>query len=571
MLQGIAVSDGIGLGKVLLIRAHALVFNENRAVDPQHETGRFTKAVAAFCANTASRMRHLQQRSPSSEDSKILETHIGIANDPEMNSQVCELIESGLSAEGALNRVCDMYIAMFSDSHDELTRLRAEDIRDVRNALMHLLLGVKDTAIKDAPKGSILVAEELSPSAMADLDTERIVGLVLEKGGPASHASILARTMGLPAVCGVRGAADKLSSGDFVIVDGSRGEVISSPGEKVIAEYWQKREAQLEERRCMEHFRDRHTISADGLEYPLYCNISMPCAAGGAIESGGEGVGLFRTEYLFMNRSSPPSEEEQATAYSQALDGAAGRQVVIRTLDIGGDKNVPCLDVYKEENPFLGLRGVRWCLQNPDVFLTQLRALLRAGAGEGRDLRVMFPMISSLAELRACRQLLEKAREQLINEGKACAGSLPVGVMIETPSAAFIADHLSRETAFMSIGTNDLVGYIMACDRGNPSVSSLYDPFHPAVLRALRHIIQCGSATGTPVCVCGETASDPRLVPLYMSYGIASFSIPSGTVPRVRKTVSLWTKAEADSLSEAAGRLETAREVRELLDSAARM
>lgn len=567
MLQGIAASDGIGLGKVLLLQRHSLIFDEERQIDPEHEKARFSQAVKAFCNNTASRMRHLQL-STSLEDSRILEAHIDIANDPEVTSQVCSLIESGCCAEAALNRVSDQYIAAFAGSHDELTRLRSEDIRDIRNAILHLLLGVEDTAIKNAPKGSILVAEELSPSAMADLDTDHIVGLVLEKGGPASHASILARTMGLPAVCGVKNATKKLSAGDFVIIDGARGEVISSPGEKVIAEYWNKRETQLEERRCMEHFRDRRTLSADGLEYPLCCNISMPCAAAGVIEAGGEGIGLFRTEYLFMNRSTPPTEEEQATAYSQALQGAAGRQVVIRTLDIGGDKNVPCLSTQKEENPFLGLRGIRWCLQNQDIFLTQLRALLQAGAGQ--NLRILFPMVSTLAELRSCRYLLEKAREQLINEGKPCAGSLPVGVMIETPSAALVADHLSREAAFLSIGTNDLTGYIMACDRGNPAVGNLYDPLHPAVLRVLRHVIQCGSINNTPVSVCGETAADPRLIPLYMSYGVTGFSVSAVSVPRVRKAVSLWSKSEADSLAEAVGRLDTSAELHELLDSSQR-
>lgn len=567
MLQGIATSDGIGLGKVLLLEEHRLVFDECRPIDPEPEKARFRRAVKSFCDNTASRMRHLRT-STSLEDSRILETHIDMANDPEVQSQVGDLIDSGYCAESALNQVIDRYISAFADSHDELTRLRAEDIRDIRNSLLHLLLGVEDSAIKNAPKGSILVAEELSPSTMADLDPDRVVGLVLEKGGPASHASIIARTMGLPAVCGVKDATKKLSEGDFIIVDGARGEVISSPGEKVIAEYRSKRDAQLEERRCMERFRGRSTLSADGREYPLYCNISMPCAAAGVIEAGGEGIGLLRTEYLFMNRGAPPTEEEQACAYSQALQGAGGRRVVIRTLDIGGDKNVPCLGVQNEENPFLGLRGVRWCLQHEDVFMTQLRALLQAGAGQ--NLHILFPMISTLAELRACRALLDKAREQLINEGKPCAANLPAGVMIETPSAALVADHLSREASFLSIGTNDLVGYIMACDRGNPAVGALYDPFHPAVLRMLKYIIECGRINSTPVSVCGETASDPRMTPLYMSYGVSSFSVSPVAVPRVRKAVSLWTKAEADRLAEAAGRLSTAREVRTLLDNSQR-
>lgn len=567
MLQGIAASNGIGLGKVLLLREQSLAFDEGRPTDPGAEKARYLQAVKTFCANTASRMRHLQLFA-GREDSRILEAHISIANDPDMESQVSELIDSGCCAETALRQVSGRYIDDFACSHDELTRLRAEDIRDIRNALLHLLLGVEDADIKNAPEGSVLVAGELSPSAMADLDTGRIVGLVLEKGGPASHASILARTMGLPAVCGVRDATKKLSQGDFVIVDGARGEVISSPGERVIAEYRSKRRIQLEERRCMEQFRDRRTLSADGREYPLYCNISLPSAAAGVTEAGGEGVGLFRTEYLFMNRSAPPTEEEQAEAYSQVLRGAGGKPVVIRTLDIGGDKNVPCLSAQKEENPFLGLRGVRWCLQNEDIFLTQLRALLRAGAAG--NLRVMFPMVSALTELRSCRQLLGKAREQLVNEGIPCAASLPAGVMIETPSAALMADRLSKEAAFLSIGTNDLVGYIMACDRGNPAVGGLYDPFQPAVLRALRHAVKCARINGAPVCVCGETASDPRFVPLYMSYGVTSFSVSAAAVPRVRRAVSLWTKAEADSLAEMAHRLDTAAEVRELLEGSQR-
>lgn len=567
MLQGIAASDGIGLGRVLLLEEQSLIFDRDRRADPEAEKARFALALRTFCDNTMSRMRHLQL-SVSVEDSRILGSHVDIANDPEVRDQILSLIGSGLCAEAALDQVSGQYIAAFASSNDELTRLRAEDIRDIRNALLHLLLGVDNSALLNAPMGSILVAEELSPSAMADLDTQRIVGLVLENGGPASHVSILARTLGLPVVCGVRDAVSKLSPGDFVIVDGSRGEVIPSPGDKVVADYRNRRQAYLEERRCMNEFKSRRTVSADGHEYSLYCNISMPSAAQGAIAAGGEGVGLFRTEYLFMNRTSPPTEEEQTAAYSQALEGAGGLPVVIRTLDIGGDKNVPCLGVCKEDNPFLGLRGVRWCLENQDVFLTQLRALLRAGAG--RNLRILLPMISTLSELRACRRLIDRAREELVNEGQPCAGSLPVGVMIETPAAAVAADHLSREASFLSIGTNDLTGYIMACDRGNPGVTGLYDPFCPPVLRVVRHAIACGRAGGVPVSVCGETAADPRMVPLYMSYGVSGLSVSASAVPRVRKTFSLWTKAEADSLAEAAARLSTTREVHELLDGARR-
>lgn len=567
MLQGIAVSEGIGLGKVLLLQEHTIDFSQHNSAGPAAEHDRLRQTIQKFIQATAGQVERLRQRA-GTENSRILQSHIEIVNDPVFLEDIENLISQGLCAEAALKQVCGQYVDIFLSSHDELTRLRAEDIRDVCDSLLRALLGIQDPGLGAAPKGTILVAGELNPSLMSSIDTERIVGIILEKGGLTSHACILARTMGLPAVCGVKNATKKLDSGTFVIVDGSRGEVISSPSEGIIAEYWNRREEHIEERRRMEYFKDRRTLSADGREYPLYCNITMPSAAARVVEAGGEGIGLFRTEYLFMNREVPPGEEEQLAAYSQALQGAAGRQVVIRTLDIGGDKNIPSLGCKKEENPFLGLRGIRWTLQHKDIFLIQLRALLRAGVGQ--NLRLLLPMISTLEELRASRSLIEQAREQLINEGLPCAGKLPVGAMIETPSAAVMAGHLAKEAAFLSIGSNDLTGYLMACDRGNPQVGGLYSPFQPAMLRTLRQVIQSGIINGTPVSICGEAASDPRLVPLLMSYGITGFSVSARAVPLIRKTISLWNKADADALADAALRLDTAGEVQALLERSLR-
>lgn len=558
MLHGIAVSEGIGLGRVMVLEEHSLVYDEGRPADAAAEQERFQQAVEDFCHNTAGQVEQLRL-SAGREEAQILEAHIDMVRDPVLNQEVMDLVDQGCRAETALKEVCGGYIEAFSNAHDELVRLRAEDIRDVCNALLCLLLGVEEVHLDRAPKGTVLVARELSPSLMSQVDTEKIVGIIIEKGGVVSHACILARTMGVPMVCGIAGAAEQLADGAFVIVDGSKGEVICSPEESVTADYWQKRQEYQEERRCMEYYKERKTLSADGGEYALYCNITLPCGAAGALEAGGEGVGLFRTEYLFMNRQTPPTEEEQIAAYSQALQGAAGHPVVIRTLDIGGDKDIPCLSCEKEENPFLGLRGVRWCLRHEEVFLTQLRALLRAGAGQ--NLRLMVPMVSTQEELRACRGLLEKAREQLMGEGKPCAQKPPLGIMIETPAAAAMAAWLCREADFFSIGTNDLTSYVMACDRGNPQTAELYSPLQPAVLQVLRSVIRCAGEGRIPVSICGEAASDPRLIPLLMAFGINGFSVPAASVLAVRKTVSQWTRGEVQKLAKAVLQLGTLAEV----------
>ena len=568
MLHGIAVSNGIGLGTVMLLKEQELSYDEAVVADEGMEAERLLMAVERFCAATARQVEQLR-RAAGFADAQILETHIDMVRDPVLFEEMREQISEGSRAETALKEVCGKYIDLFSHAHDELTRLRAEDIRDVCNALLCLLLGVDHTGIGAIPKGTVLVARELTPSVVsgivAENMAENVAGIVAERGGAVSHACILARTMGVPTVCGVAGAMEKLAAGAFVIVDGSKGEVICAPEEPVIADYRRKSQAYQEERSRAEYFKDRKTLSADGREYALYCNISMPSVAAGVLEAGGEGVGLFRTEYLFMNRQHPPDEEEQFAAYSQVLHGTAGRPATIRTLDIGGDKELPCLDCQSEENPFLGLRGLRWCLKHQDVFMTQLRALLRAGAGQ--NLRIMLPMVSTLSELRASRALLIQAREQLMGEGKPYAQRLKLGVMVETPAAVALADRLCREVDFISIGTNDLTGYLMACDRGNAQVAGLYSPLQPAVLRALRHVIGRSAAAGVPATICGEAASDPRLIPLLMAFGISGFSVPTSSVLTVRQAISRWSLPQARQLAAAALDLDTLEEVEALLSA----
>ena len=570
MLHGIAVSEGVGLGRVMLLEEPCLPYHSEevrRTTEAPAEQERFRQAVETFRRNTAEQVE-LLRLSAGYDESLVLDSHIDMVRDPVLLEEIENLILQGYSAEAALQETCDSYIEAFSSSTDELTRLRAEDIRDVYRALLCVLLGVKEKSLSHAPKGTVLVGRELSPSIMSGIDKENIVGIITETGGFVSHSSILARALGIPTVCGVTGATRSLSPNSFVIVDGMKGEVLSDPKEAEISTYWQRREDFLNQRRQMEIFRDRKTLSADGVEYKLYCNISMPAGPPRAIESGGEGIGLFRTEYLFMNSPHVPTEEDQVLAYSQVLQAAAGRPVVIRTLDIGGDKEVPCLNLPQEENPFLGLRGIRWCLKNPEVFLVQLRALLRAGM-EG-DLRILLPMVSTIEELRAGKALLATAEAQLTARGIPHAETLPVGVMIETPAAALLAGILATEADFFNIGTNDLTGYIMACDRGNSHVADLYSILQPAVLRALRHVIRCGRERGIPVCICGEAASDPRIIPLLMSFGITGFSVSAASLLSVRHAISHWTKAQGDRLAEAVLAMKSEEEAGDYLAAAAR-
>lgn len=562
MLQGIAVSEGIGLGRVMLLEECSLVYREDRTTDANTERERFRQAAGTFVRNTQAEMEELKL-SAGLEDAQILEFLVEMISDHGLRRRVEQLIEDGRSAEAALEVVCDGYIKTFSDSNDELTRRRAEDIRDMCRILQSVLLGVEETDVRHAPKGTVLVAKNLSASVMAGINKDNIVGIVAEGGGLMSHTSILARAMGVPAVCGVKDAASRLANGAFVIVDGTRGEVILTPEPDEIPVYYERQQEFLKKRQRIQDFLHKKTVSKSGEEFQLYCNISMPGGAARTIEAGGEGVGLFRTEYLFMNCQNPPREEEQYQLYAQTAQALEGRTLVIRTLDIGGDKDAACLELEREENPFLGLRGIRWCLTHQDIFLTQLRAILRAGTHG--NLRVMLPMVSTLEELWAGRALLEEARSQLRAEGIPCAEHLPVGVMIETPAAVLMAGKLAQEADFFSIGTNDLVGYVMACDRGSSRVASLYSPFQPAVIHALREVIRQGREHGIPVGICGEAAADPKLIPLLISFGLTSFSVSVASVLTVRAAIARWTKAEADEIAAKVLEMGTEAEIREFL------
>lgn len=567
MLKGTAASEGIGIGKVMVIKEHTLEYTPKQIDDVQAEIQRFKKAVDTFCENTRAKAESVRA-SAGEKESEILLGHIQMIKDPFMEGEIEKLIQNGTCAESALENMCDTFIAVFSAADDELTKQRATDLRDVKTGVLSVLLGVEEVKISDAPKGTVLVAGELTPSMTAGINKENIVGIVTETGGKTSHSAILARALEIPAVLSVEQALTKLEDGMEIIVDGSEGEVIADPDKTQIEEYSKKREKFIEERRELEKYRGQKTKSADGIEYQLCCNIGKPDDALKAVECDGEGVGLFRTEFLFMDRTSVPTEQEQFEAYKKAALILKGRPMIIRTLDIGGDKELPYLGLEKEENPFMGFRAIRYCLKNRELFKTQIRAILRASSfGE---IMIMFPLITCVEELRQGKELVEIAKEELKAENIPFDENIKVGVMTETSSAGVIADILAKEADFFSIGTNDLTGYTMACDRGNSDVSYLYSPFQPSVLRLIKNIIECGVKNNIPVGMCGEAAGNKLMIPLLIAFGLTEFSVSAPSVLSVRKTVSEWTKEEADKVAEKVMTLSSEEEIVNYLKSVAK-
>ncbi|MBQ9414253.1 MAG: phosphoenolpyruvate--protein phosphotransferase [Clostridia bacterium] len=562
MLNGIAASDGIGIGKVLLIQEVSLAYTPHPVTDTDAEIARFREAVQAFILNTEEQARALKE-SAGEKEAEIMLGHISMINDPYLQGEIEKLIVGGSCAEAALEAMCDMFINVFSATDDEVTRQRAADVRDVKAGVLGLLLGVNEVKISDAPKGTVLVAKELTPSMTAGINKDNIVGIITETGGKTSHSAILARALEIPAVLSIPDVMTVFENGELVIVDGTEGLVIDRPNGAQEKHYREERERFRAERRLLDQYRGKKTVSASGEEYELFCNIGNPENAVAAVERDGEGVGLFRTEFLFMGRTALPSEDEQFEAYKKAAIILKGRPVIIRTLDIGGDKDIPYMGLEKEENPFMGFRAIRYCLQNRELFKTQLRAILRASAFG--DVRIMFPLVTCLEELRQGKALVEECKQELRADGVAFNEAIPVGIMVETAAAAMLADVLAKEAAFFSIGTNDLTGYTMSCDRGNSNVSYLYSVLQPSVLRMIRRIIRCGVKNGIPVGMCGEAAADPALIPLLISFGLTEFSVSPTSVLRVRKCIARWTKREADQVAEQAMELVTMGEISEYL------
>lgn len=562
MLKGIAASEGIGIGRVMIVEENTLEYTAKAVTEPEIESQRFKNAIDTFCDNTMAQADALR-KSTGDKEAEILEGHIQMAKDPYLCGEIEKMISDGMCAEAALDHMCEMFITMFSSADDELTKQRAADVKDIKQGILAILLGVNEVRISAAPKGTVIVIKELSPSKAAEINKENIVGIIAESGGKTSHCAILARALEIPAVLSASGAVSMLSAGKNVIVDGSEGIVIQSPDEKTLDEYNKKRELFIEKRRELEKFRNKKTVSASNEEYELFCNIGNPDDALAAIDASAEGVGLFRTEFLFMDRSSVPDEEEQFSAYKKAAMILKNKPLVIRTLDIGGDKDIPYLHLQKEDNPFMGFRAIRYCLKNRELFKKQIRAILRASAFG--DVRIMFPLVTTVDEMRSGKAVVDEVKTELQKSKLDFNPDIKVGAMIETASAAVIADLLADECDFFSIGTNDLTGYTMACDRGNSDVSYLYSVYQPSVLRLIKYIIECARNKNIPVGMCGEAAASELLIPLLISFGLTEFSVAPSSVLKVRNAVSKWTKEKADKTAEYVLGLKTEKDVLEYL------
>ena len=567
MYEGVNASEGIGIGTIAVAVDPDLSFEAHAVEDAAAEQARYEAALEVFCRKTEAQAEHMKV-SVGEAEAEIMSGHITMAKDPFMLEEVANRIKGGTCAEQALSEVCDMFAMMFAMSDEELIRQRVTDIEDIRTGILAELLGKEVVDLSVLAPGTVVVVHDLTPSMTATIDKDNLVGIVTETGGRTSHSAIIARAMEIPAVLSVPDACTNLKNGMTAIVDGSKGTVVADPDEATLEAGKAAAEAFIAEKKALEAFRGKPTVTADGIKKIIACNIGSPDDVAAALEHDGEAIGLFRSEFLFMDSPALPSEDEQFAAYQKVAIAMKGAPVIIRTLDVGGDKDIPYLHMEKEENPFMGFRAVRYCLENADQYKVQLRALLRASAFG--DVEIMVPLVTCVEEVRAVKALVEECKAELDAEGVAYNKDIKVGVMMETPAASLIADKLAKEADFFSIGTNDLIGYTMCADRGNDHISNLYSVYYPAVLRSIKNIIECGVKEGIMVGMCGEAASDPLLEPLLISFGLDEFSMSAPSVLRARKTISQWSKWECDELADKALSCTTAEEVKAILEEAAR-
>lgn len=563
MYKGIGASKGYGIGRVIISKEINLDYEPKTNCTPKEEKARFDSAINQFCDKNE-KLAKTVASSAGESAAEIINGHIMMVKDPYMCSEIEKLINEGKCAETAFETICDMFITMFSSVDDELTRQRATDVKDIKAEILGIMLGKETVDLTKLPKDTVLVAKELTPSMTACINKENVVGFITEVGSKTSHAAILARAMEIPAVLSVENASEILKDNELVIVDGIKGEVITEPKDDEKAEYMRLKMDFDAEQKALKKFIGKPTQTQDGEKVQLFSNIGTPDDANKVLEYDGEGVGLFRTEFLFMDRDCAPDENEQFEAYKKALLIMRNKSVIIRTLDIGGDKDIPYLNLQKEENPFLGFRAVRYCLKNEEMYRIQLRALLRASAYG--DLQIMIPLVTGVEELRSVKKLIEEIKSELDKEGINYNKDIKIGVMIETPAASLVADLLAKEADFFSIGTNDLTGYTMAVDRGNANVAYLYSSFAPAVLRSIKHIITEGKKAGIPVGMCGEAAADPMLIPLLISFGLDEYSVTPTSILSTRKEISRWTKKEADEIANEIMALDTEKQVVDTLE-----
>lgn len=562
-IQGIAASSGIAIAKAYKLEHPNLDAHKKQIDDPNAEITRLNEALEKSKEDLERIKQHALQEL-GKDKAEIFSAHLLVLSDPELVDAITNKITNEkVNSEYALHDVSQMFITMFEQMDNEYMQERAADIRDVTKRALAHLLGVTIPNPSMLTEEVIIVAEDLTPSDTAQLNKQYVKGFTTNIGGRTSHSAIMARSMELPAVVGTKTITSQVSEGTLLIVDGMDGQVIINPSDEVIKQYEEKKQSFENQKAEWAKLKNEKTVTADGIHVELAANIGTPHDVEGVLNNGGEGVGLYRTEFLFMGRGEMPSEEEQFEAYKLVLEKMGDKPVVVRTLDIGGDKELPYLNLPEEMNPFLGYRAIRLCLDQQDIFRTQLRALLKASTFG--NLKIMFPMIATLDEFREAKTILLNEKEALVNNGQKVNDKIEIGIMVEIPATAVIAEQFAKEVDFFSIGTNDLIQYTMAADRMNETISYLYQPYNPAILRLIKMVIDAAHNNKKWVGMCGEMAGDPIAIPLLLGLGLDEFSMSATSILPARTQISQLTVKETKDLAATALSMSTAEEVKDLI------
>lgn len=563
ILEGISVSTGVGLGEIHMITTVKKTALKSVFTSCREEKQRLIKAIDIFCHQTYTMFQKMR-KVLGQDEALILGGQIYMARDLEFVEELYQELKENVTAEEAVDRVFQHYLGYFSEMEDELLAQRASDLKDMRDSILDILQGEQQSY--DFPQNStfILCVDELSPSLMSKINSDKVSAILCQRGGITSHCAILARASGIPAIFSIENLFSRLDKSDFLVVDASCGKIIRNPQEDILLKYQDKWEHFQNMKQELEQFRKEDTKTAHGVNLSLFANISDSGQIHTALELGADGVGLFRTEYLFMDSQDLPSEEKQLRVYQRMAKMMHPRPVSIRTLDIGGDKSAPCIPTEPEENPFLGQRALRFCFLRKDIFETQIRAILRAAA-TCDNISLLLPFVIELDEIQEVVAFVQKCRKTLQEEGVEVCHDIPLGVVVETPSAAILIDLLCKHVNYVSIGTNDLTQYFTVADRGNLKVANQYNPFNLSVLRILEHVISTCNDNHIPITLCGEVVADPRMVPLLLGFGEVNLSVSPSEILSVRRELFSWSHEEAKAVKDIAMSLETSTDIENYL------
>lgn len=566
LIKGIAASDGVAIAKAYLLVEPDLTFDKNEKVtDVEGEVAKFNNAIEASKVELT-KIRNNAEVQLGADKAAIFDAHLLVLDDPELIQPIKDKIKNeNANAATALTDVTTQFVTIFESMDNEYMKERAADIRDVSKRVLSHILGIELPNPSMIDESVVIVGNDLTPSDTAQLNKEFVQGFATNIGGRTSHSAIMSRSLEIPAIVGTKSITQEVKQGDMIIVDGLNGDVIVNPTEDELIAYQDKRERYFADKKELQKLRDADTVTVDGVHAELAANIGTPNDLPGVIENGAQGIGLYRTEFLYMGRDQMPTEEEQFEAYKEVLEAMNGKRVVVRTLDIGGDKELSYLNLPEEMNPFLGYRAIRLCLAQQDIFRPQLRALLRASV-YGK-LNIMFPMVATINEFREAKAILLEEKENLKNEGHDISDDIELGIMVEIPATAALADVFAKEVDFFSIGTNDLIQYTLAADRMSERVSYLYQPYNPSILRLVKQVIEASHKEGKWTGMCGEMAGDETAIPLLLGLGLDEFSMSATSILKARRQINGLSKNEMTELANRAVDCATQEEVIELVNN----